>query len=69
MPSMTDLNAPQTPTAAQGWQLTTLASTSAEEKLELDMEIQRLEGILGTEVDEWQRRLDDINAELKGVKA
>ena len=67
---MTDLNSAQTPmaTSAQGWQLTTLASTTAEEKMEVDMEIERLEGILGNEVQSWQDRLDEVNAELGGKK-
>jgi ATP-binding cassette subfamily D (ALD) long-chain fatty acid import protein len=55
---------PGTPTAAQGWQLTTLASTTAEEKLELEMEITRLEEVLGKEVGEWERRLKEVNHEL-----
>jgi ATP-binding cassette subfamily D (ALD) long-chain fatty acid import protein len=55
-----------TPTIAQGWQLTTLASTTAEEKMEVDLEIERLEGILGKDVFEWQKRLDEVNEELKG---
>lgn len=67
---MTDLSGAQTPlaTAAQGWQLTTLASTTAEEKMEVDLEIERLEGILGNEVGGWQKRLDEVNAELSGQK-
>lgn len=67
---MTDLNGngPQTPMFAQGWQLTTMASTTAEEKMEVDLEIERLEGILGKDVEEWQRRLDIVNAELKGQR-
>lgn len=67
---MTDLNSAQTPmaTSAQGWQLTTLAATTAEEKMEVDMEIERLEEILGSEVQSWQDRLDQVNAELGGRK-
>lgn len=60
------LGTPSTPLAAHGWQLTKLASGTDEEKLELDKEIQRLERVLNVEVDEWQRRLDDVNAELRG---
>jgi ATP-binding cassette subfamily D (ALD) long-chain fatty acid import protein len=70
MPSMTDLNSRlnglSTPTVAQGWQLTTLASSTAEEKMEIDLEIERLEGILGRDVHVWQKRLDEVNEELKG---
>jgi ATP-binding cassette subfamily D (ALD) long-chain fatty acid import protein len=55
-----------TPTIAQGWQLTTLATSTAEEKMEIDLEIERLEGILGSDVHVWQRRLDEVNDELKG---
>ena len=70
MPSMTDLNSRlnglSTPTIAQGWQLTTLASSTAEEKLEIDLEIERLEGILGRDVHIWQKRLDEVNEELRG---
>jgi ATP-binding cassette subfamily D (ALD) long-chain fatty acid import protein len=54
------------PPASQGWQLTTLASTSAEEKLEVDFEIERLEQLLGTDVAQWESRLQDINKELSG---
>jgi ATP-binding cassette subfamily D (ALD) long-chain fatty acid import protein len=71
MPSMTNLanlhgNGMSTPTIAQGWQLTTLASSTDEEKMEIDAEIERLEGILGKDVDDWQKRLDEVNDELKG---
>jgi ATP-binding cassette subfamily D (ALD) long-chain fatty acid import protein len=55
-----------TPIIAQGWQLTTLATSTAEEKMEIDLEIERLEGILGRDVHVWQRRLDEVNDELKG---
>jgi ATP-binding cassette subfamily D (ALD) long-chain fatty acid import protein len=41
-----------------------LASTTAEEKLELEMEITRLEEVLGKEVGEWERRLKEVNHEL-----
>lgn len=54
------------PPASQGWQLTTLASTSAEEKLEVDIEIEKLEQLLGTDVAQWESRLHDINKELSG---
>jgi ATP-binding cassette subfamily D (ALD) long-chain fatty acid import protein len=67
---MTDLNSRlngmSTPIIAQGWQLTTLATSTAEEKMEIDLEIERLEGILGRDVHVWQRRLDEVNDELKG---
>jgi hypothetical protein len=71
MPSMTNLANLQgqgmsTPTIAQGWQLSTLASSTDEEKMEIDAEIERLEGILGKDVHDWQRRLDEVNEELKG---
>jgi len=69
MPSMTNLTNLQgmsTPTIAQGWQLTTLASSTDEEKMEIDLEIERLEGILGKDVYDWQKRLDEVNDELKG---
>lgn len=55
-----------TPTAAQGWQLTTLSSSTDEEKLELDKEIERLESVLSTEVGEWEVRLREVNGELSG---
>jgi ATP-binding cassette subfamily D (ALD) long-chain fatty acid import protein len=57
-----------TPLAAQGWQLTTLASSTDEEKMEIDLEIERLGGILGKDVHEWQKRLDEVNEELSGRK-
>ena len=63
---MTNLEGMLTPTIAQGWQLTTLASSTDEEKMEIDLEIERLEGILGKDVHDWQRRLDEVNEELKG---
>jgi ATP-binding cassette subfamily D (ALD) long-chain fatty acid import protein len=43
-----------------------LASTSAEEKLEVDIEIEKLEQLLGTDVAQWESRLHDINKELSG---
>lgn len=46
--------------------MTTLASSTAEEKMEIDLEIERLEGILGRDVHVWQKRLDEVNEELKG---
>jgi len=52
--------------ALQGWQLTTLASTTHEEQLETDMEIERLEQVLGSDVGEWEARLGAINRELSG---
>lgn len=57
---------PATPLAAHGWQLTKLASGTAEEKLELDKEIERLERILGDEVGHWEKRLAEVNRELRG---
>lgn len=66
MPSMTNLQGMSTSTIAQGWQLTTLATSTDEEKMEIDLEIERLEGILGKDVYDWQRRLDEVNEELKG---
>ncbi len=57
---------PGTPLAAQGWQLTALASTSDEEKLELEMEIERLEAVLDNHVGHWESRLAQINKELSG---
>jgi ATP-binding cassette subfamily D (ALD) long-chain fatty acid import protein len=65
---MADLRVPSTPLAAQGWQLTTLATSSEEEKMEIDLEIERLEGILGKDVHEWQKRLDEVNDELSGKR-
>lgn len=56
---------PTTPLASQGWQLTTLSSSSAEEKLELDKEIEALEMTLNEEVEKWGNRLQEINKELK----
>ncbi|WWC66769.1 uncharacterized protein I206_100674 [Kwoniella pini CBS 10737] len=56
---------PSTPLAAHGWQLTTLHSTSAEEKLELDHEIQEIEKQLN-EVKGWESRLEVIGRELRG---
>lgn len=52
--------------ASQGWQLTTLSSGTHEEKLELDKEIERLERMLGNDVGEWEKRLEDVNRELRG---
>lgn len=52
--------------AMHGWQLTTLASATHEEQLEIDMEIQQLEGILGKDVGEWEQRLGKVNRELSG---
>lgn len=49
-----------------GWQLTTLASTSHEESLEMDMEIEQLEQILSHDAGEWEKRLADINHQLSG---
>lgn len=56
---------PATPLASQGWQLTTLSSSSAEEKLELDKEIEALEMTLNEEVEKWEKRLREITKELK----
>lgn len=54
---------------SQGWQLTVLDDKATkEEVLELDGELERLERVLGTEVGEWERRLGEINEELKGKK-
>jgi ATP-binding cassette subfamily D (ALD) long-chain fatty acid import protein len=39
-----------------------------EEVLELDGELERLERVLGSEVGEWERRLGEINEELKGKR-
>lgn len=36
--------------------------------MEIDLEIERLEGILGKDVHEWQKRLDEVNEELSGRK-
>ena len=66
MTNLTNLQGMSTPTIAQGWQLTTLASSTDEEKMEIDLEIERLEGILGKDVYDWQKRLDEVNDELKG---
>lgn len=60
------LGTPSTPLASQGWQLTTLASGTHEEKLELDKEIERLERMLGNDVGEWEKRLEEVNRELRG---
>lgn len=49
---------------AQGWQLTTIGSASAEERLELDKEIEQLERILGNEVEQWEARLAAVNRDL-----
>ncbi|CAD6577656.1 MAG: hypothetical protein TREMPRED_002001 [Tremellales sp. Tagirdzhanova-0007] len=59
---------PGTPLAAQGWQLTGLASSSDEEKLESNMEMERLESVLGMDVDTWETRLKQINFELSGKR-
>lgn len=52
--------------ALQGWQLTTLAKTTHEEQLEIDLEIEQLEQILDKDVGEWEQRLSEINHELSG---
>lgn len=57
-----------TPLASQGWQLTKLESSTAQEQLEVDKEIERLETVLGSDVDEWERRLEEVNRELRGGK-
>ncbi|WVR03538.1 hypothetical protein IAU60_000530 [Kwoniella sp. DSM 27419] len=57
---------PSTPLAAHGWQLTTLTSSSDEEKLELDSEIERIEKQLSEDVVQWEERLRVVNRELKG---
>jgi ATP-binding cassette subfamily D (ALD) long-chain fatty acid import protein len=49
--------------------LTTLQSTTAEENIELEKEIEQLEGLLQQDVGIWESRLSEINQELKGVKA
>lgn len=61
-----DLGAPSTPLAAQGWQLTQLASSNKEDNLELEKEIERLEHLLGDEVGAWEKRLAEVTQELKG---
>lgn len=64
---MANLHAdPGTPLAAQGWQLTQLASSNKEDNLELDKEIERLEHVLGAEVGSWEKRLGEVTKELKG---
>jgi ATP-binding cassette subfamily D (ALD) long-chain fatty acid import protein len=71
-PSLSHINlrdaigSPSTPLASQGWQLTKLASSTAEEKLEVDKEIERLERVLNVEVDQWEQRLKQVNKELRG---
>ncbi|TXT08221.1 uncharacterized protein COLE_05145 [Cutaneotrichosporon oleaginosum] len=71
-PSLSSVNlrdaigTPSTPLASQGWQLTKLASSTAEEKLEVDKEIERLERVLNVEVDLWEQRLKQVNKELRG---
>ncbi|WWD22488.1 hypothetical protein CI109_106981 [Kwoniella shandongensis] len=57
---------PSTPLASQGWQLTALTSTTAEEKLELDLEIERIEKSLRDDVESWEKRLGEVNTELSG---
>lgn len=68
--STTDLSrqpkTPSTPLAARGWQLTALESTTAEENMELDSEIQQLEEVLNRDVAVWEKRLGEVNDELKG---
>lgn len=48
-------------------QLTALTSTSDEEKLEVEKEIERLEGVLGRDVAMWGTRSAEINKELRGT--
>lgn len=43
-----------------------LKSSSAEEQLEVNMEMERLERLLDVDVEQWERRLADINLELAG---
>jgi hypothetical protein len=57
---------PRTPLASQGWQLTQLASSNPEDDLELDKEIERLEQVLGDEVNSWEKRLAEVTQQLKG---
>ncbi|KAL1407066.1 ATP-binding cassette long-chain fatty acid transporter pxa1 [Vanrija albida] len=61
-----NIGTPSTPLAAQGWQLTQMSSHTNEEKLELDKEIERLEQVLDGEVEQWERRLAEVNKELQG---
>jgi ATP-binding cassette subfamily D (ALD) long-chain fatty acid import protein len=55
--------------AAKRWQMTALSSTDEDEKLEVDMEIARLESVLRSDVHVWEARLVEINHELSGAKA
>ncbi|WVQ70701.1 hypothetical protein IAR50_000223 [Cryptococcus sp. DSM 104548] len=57
---------PKTPLVEKGWQMTVMSSGTEEEKLELDKEIEMLESVLGREVGEWEKRLGEIDKELRG---
>lgn len=54
-------------TRAPGWQLTELESTTDQEQLELDTEIDKLEGLLAG-VGAWEDRLRSVNAQLSASK-
>ncbi|BEI87672.1 uncharacterized protein CcaverHIS019_0103900 [Cutaneotrichosporon cavernicola] len=60
------VGSPSNALASQGWQLTKLASSTAEEKLGVDKEIESLERVLNVEVDQWEQRLQQVNKELRG---
>ena len=67
--SFTPLPRNKSQLALQGWQLTTMSSTTDEEQLEIDKEIEQLERVLNHEVEQWDKRLKLINAELSGKSA
>ena len=52
--------------ASHGWQMTTLASASAQENMELDLEIEILTRMLKEDVVHWETRLKDVQAQLSG---
>lgn len=43
-----------------------MASSTAAEELELNKEIERLEKVLDVEVGQWEKRLEQVNKELRG---
>jgi len=43
-------------------------SEDAKEKVELELEIERLEAVLGNDVGEWEKRVGEIKQELSGKK-
>ncbi|ORX34748.1 ABC transporter transmembrane region 2-domain-containing protein [Kockovaella imperatae] len=52
--------------ASHGWQMTTVASASAQENMELDLEIEVLSKVLDDDVAQWEARLKQVQEQLSG---